>query len=343
MTLNAPTQNHEPARKAPNPWLLAARPRTLPAALAPVLLGSAFALQFYSEYGPAYSMNVSGSSTGLVPMDFLSRFRPLYLPALLCAAFALLGQIGANFANDYFDHRRGADAPGRLGPTRAVAAGLISPRAMLVATIITLGLSATAGLGTIYYGGWVCVLVGVASLLGAFFYTSFAYYGLGEVFALVYFGLVAVLGTYYVETGNWPAPPGVWIVATACGLLAANILLVNNIRDLATDARAGKRTLVVRLGHRFGHGFYIFNLGFACLTSLLLCAAAWSALTTRTSGVAIFTTIIAGIVIPLSIFLAHALVTTPEGNGPRFNRLLALSAQFLALWALLMSIGIAFS
>ncbi len=310
-------------------WLLAARPRTLPAAFAPVVLGTACAGHFYFEYGPAGSANPADVGAQLAWRGL----QPLLIPAFLCAAFALFGQIGANFANDYFDHRRGADAPGRLGPTRAVAAGLISPRAMLVATIITLGLSATAGLGTIYYGGWVCVLVGVASLLGAFFYTKFAYYGLGEVFALVYFGLVAVLGTYYVETRHWPAPPGIWIIATACGLLAANILLVNNIRDTATDARVGKRTLAVRFGRRFGHGLYIFNMIFAWIAAGLLCAASFGLLTVFALG----------ITIPLGIFLIRTLLATPEGDGPRFNRLLALSAQYLALWAALMSIGIAFS
>jgi 1,4-dihydroxy-2-naphthoate octaprenyltransferase len=302
--------------KPRNPWLLAARPRTLPAALAPVALGSAFAARQHSFQ---------------------------IIPAVLCAVFALLAQIAANFANDYFDFRRGADVSGRLGPTRVVSAGLISPKAMLAATFALLALAACAGLGLVCYGGWGLVIVGAASLLGALAYTPCAYHGLGEIFALVYFGFVAVLGTYYVQFPLWPPAPGAWITAAACGLLAANILLVNNIRDIPTDTPAGKRTLVVRLGRRFGHGLYIFNLIFACAAAALLCAASFGALTTRTAGVAIFTVLILGLSIPLSIFLARSLLATPADNGPRFNRLLALSAQFLALWAFLMSIGIAFS
>lgn len=316
MASENPTKHQAPGTNALAPWLLAARPRTLPAALAPVALGSAFATQ-------RDSFQIT--------------------PALLCAAFALLAQIAANFANDYFDFRRGADAAGRLGPTRVVSAGLISPKTMLTATFAMLALAACVGLGLVYYGGWGLVFIGLASLLGALAYTPCAYHGLGELFALVYFGFVAVIGTYYVETLSWPVPPGVWITAAACGLLAANILLVNNIRDIPTDTRAGKRTLAVRFGRRFGHGFYIFNLVFACANSALFCAASLSSLTTRTAVIASFTVLIVGIAIPLSIFLARSLLATPADNGPRFNRLLALSAQFLALWACLMAIGIAFS
>jgi len=225
-----------------NPWLLAARPRTLPAAFAPVILGSALAAH-------AHAFQIA--------------------PTLLCAVFALLAQIAANFANDYFDFRRGADAPGRLGPTRAVAAGLISPRAMLGATFLALALAACAGLGLVFYGGWSLVIIGAASLLGALVYTPLAYHGLGEIFALIFFGFVAVGGTYYVQAGS-PPPLAVWITAAACGLLAANILLVNNVRDIATDQLVGKRTLAVRFGRPFAHGLYAYNIIFAALVPLFL-------------------------------------------------------------------------
>ncbi len=297
-------RDSKPATRNANPWLLAVRLRTLPAAFAPVALGCAFAI---------------------------SRHGFQIMPAVLCAAFALLAQVGANFANDYFDFRRGADAPGRLGPIRAVSAGLISPRAMLAATLATLALAGVAGLGLVAYGGWGLVIVGAASLLGALAYTPCAYYGLGELFALVYFGFVAVIGTFYAQIPLWPSFPGIWLVAAACGLLAANILLVNNIRDIPTDARAGKRTLVVRLGRPFGHALYGFNVIFAGTIAGLLCAATFNA----------FTLAAAAVTIPLGVWLVCALTSTPNGDGPRFNRHLARSAQYLALWAALMSAAIA--
>ncbi len=286
-------------------WLLAARPRTLPAALAPVALGSALAAR-------------------------LHHFQPV--PAALCAAFALLAQIGANFANDYFDFRRGADAPGRLGPTRAVAAGLIAPGAMLRATFLVLALAAVAGCGLLPYGGWILIVLGVASLLTALAYTGgpfpLAYHGLGEICALVFFGFVAVLGTYFVQTGG-PLTLEAWLTATACGLLAANILLVNNVRDLATDARAGKRTLVVRFGRAFAHRLYSCNIVFALLTPVLLFLG----------GMKPFV-LVALAELPLGVLLVRFLAATPDGDGPRFNKLLAQSAQYLALWAGFLAVGI---
>jgi 1,4-dihydroxy-2-naphthoate octaprenyltransferase len=299
-------------RSAPNPWLLAVRPRTLFAAVAPVVIGSALAAHHLAAYG--------------------LHFQPL--PALLCAGFALLAQIGANFANDYFDHRRGADAPGRLGPTRTVAAGLISPTAMLGAALLALALAAGVGCGLIAYGGRPTIVIGVASLLCALAYTGgpfpLAYHGLGEVCVLVFFGFVAVLGTYGVQAG-WPAPPAAWLAAAACGLLAVNILLVNNIRDLATDTRAGKRTLVVRLGRRFAQRFFISNIIFALLTPVVFFALQ--------TGPAVLLPLVLS---PVGILLARVLAATPDDDGPRFNKLLAQAAQFLALWAAFLAVGLMF-
>jgi len=290
----------------PSRWLLAARLRTLPAAIAPVALGSALAAH-------------------------QQHFQPV--PSLLCASFALLAQIGANFANDYFDFRRGADAPGRLGPTRAVATGLISPGAMLGATFLALGLAAIAGCALIPYGGWIIIVLGVASLLGALAYTGgpfpLAYHGLGEVSALIFFGFIAVLGTFYVQAGA-PIPPTAWLAAGACGLLAANMLLVNNIRDVETDAQAGKRTLVVRFGRKFAHRLYSFNIIFALATPVCFFMAGWH-----------LYVLMAMVELPLGLLLARFLAATSDGDGPRFNKLLAQSAQFLALWAGLLALGIA--
>ena len=288
-------------------WLLAARLRTLPAAIAPVALGSAFAAR---------------------EMHFK------LVPALLCAAFALLAQIGANFANDYFDFRQGADTANRLGPKRAVASGLVKPAAMLRATLLALALAAVAGSCLIFYGGWWLVLIGAASLLGALAYSGgpfpLAYHGLGEVCAIVFFGFVAVLGTFLVQAGL-PTAPAPWLAALGCGLLAANILLVNNIRDLNTDKGAGKRTLAVRVGRPWAQRFYAANLIVVVAITLMFFLVDWNLWLVPALASAV----------PLGAFFIRVLRAIPEGDGPRFNHLLAQSAQFMALWALLMSLGIA--
>ncbi|HTB62160.1 MAG TPA: 1,4-dihydroxy-2-naphthoate polyprenyltransferase [Opitutales bacterium] len=290
-----------------NPWLLAARPRTLLAGLAPVILGSALAAH-------------------------LHHFQPI--PALLCATFVICAQTGANFANDYFDHRHGADAPGRLGPVRVVASGLVSPTAMLAATFAILTLAAAVGCGLIYYGGWPTIAIGVASLLGALAYTGgpfpLAYHGLGEVTVVIYFGLVATLGTFYVQAG-WPAPSLAWLAAVACGLLAANILLINNIRDRPADAAAAKRTLAVRFGRQFSSRLFGFNLVFAFLTSIIFYAI--------DQHIAYLLPLI---LVPLGLLLTRVLGAIADGDGPRFNKLLGFTAQFLALWSALFAVGLLF-
>ncbi len=212
-------------------WVEAARPRTLPAAVIPVMVGTALA-----------------EARGLA--DFGK--------AAICLAFALLVQVGTNFANDYFDFVQGADTAERVGPRRAVAAGLISPSRMLAATWGVLGIAFVVGLALVIEGGWILLPIGVVSILCAVAYTGgpypLGYNGLGDVFVFLFFGLVAVGATFYVQAGRL----GVDVVACAAaiGLLAANILVANNYRDVATDARAGKRTLVVRFGRSFARWQY---------------------------------------------------------------------------------------
>ncbi|HTX64824.1 MAG TPA: 1,4-dihydroxy-2-naphthoate polyprenyltransferase [Opitutaceae bacterium] len=207
-------------------WLAAARPRTLAAAVAPVIVGSALA----------------GRAGAFAPV-----------PAAVCLVFALLVQIGANYANDYYDFVQGADTGERVGPRRAVAAGLVTPAAMHRAMLLTFGLAFAVGLTLVAWGGWWLVLVGVVSIASAVAYTGgpfpLGYYGLGDLFVFVFFGLVAVGGTYYVQARalSW----AVLEAATAVGLLIVNILVVNNYRDVDTDRKAGKHTLVVRFGRRF--------------------------------------------------------------------------------------------
>lgn len=219
-------------------WCEAARPRTLPAAVAPVIVGTALA----SHDGSA---------------------RPA--AAALCLGFALLVQIGTNFANDYYDFVRGADSATRIGPRRAVAAGLIAPATMKRAMLATFAGAFVLGCGLIFWGGPWLVAIGAASILSGVAYTGgpwpLAYHGLGDVFVFVFFGLVAVAGTYFVQAGRLTADA--LIAGVPIGLLAANILVVNNYRDVETDAAAGKRTLVVRLGRPAARGQFNVSLATA--------------------------------------------------------------------------------
>src|SRR5437660_878847 len=204
-------------------WLMAARPRTLPAAIAPVLVGTALA-------------------------GFAHVFHPLrFIAALIGAIFI---QVGTNLSNDYSDARRGADTEDRLGPVRVTAGGLVPPRQVLIATYATFGVAVLAGIYLIAVAGWELLLVGAASILAGVLYTGgprpYGYEGLGEVFVFLFFGIVAVAGSYFVQVKhlNWEA----FALAVPVGLIAAGILVVNNIRDIDADRRAGKRTLAVRLG-----------------------------------------------------------------------------------------------
>ena len=225
-------------------WAEAARPKTLPAAVIPVMVGTALAAAHRTAD---------------------------YSKAAICLLFALLVQVGANFANDYFDFVKGADNPGRVGPRRAVAAGLIAPQTMLRATGLVLGVAFAVGLLLVREGGWILLPVGVVSIGCALAYTGgpfpLGYHGLGDVFVFVFFGLVAVDATFYVQAGG--LAPDVASCAAAIGLLAANILVANNYRDAETDARAGKKTLVVRFGKKFA----VWQYGLSHLVALLCPAA----------------------------------------------------------------------
>src|SRR5436305_5980717 len=206
-------------------WLMAARVRTLPAAIAPVLVGTALA-------------------------GYLHVFHPLrFLAALVGAIFI---QVGTNLSNDYSDARRGADADDRLGPVRVTAGGLVPPSQVLVATYVSFGVAVLAGVYLVVVAGWQLLIVGAASILAGVLYTGgpkpYGYEGLGELFVFLFFGIVAVAGSYFVQAKHleWEA----FALAVPVGLLAAAILAVNNVRAIDTDRRAGKRTLAVRLGRR---------------------------------------------------------------------------------------------
>jgi 1,4-dihydroxy-2-naphthoate octaprenyltransferase len=224
-------------------WISAARPRTLPAAIAPVVVGSALAWR----------------DGAFVP-----------LAAGICLAFALLVQIGTNFANDYYDFIHGADTAARVGPRRAVAAGLIAPGVMRSAMWGVFAAAFLCGLGLLPWGGPWLLAVGIASILCGIAYTGgpwpLGYHGLGDVFVFVFFGLVAVGATYFVQAGRITADAAA--AAVPIGLLAANILVVNNYRDAETDAAAGKRTLVVRFGRRAARWQHAVSLAGALLAPL---------------------------------------------------------------------------
>jgi 1,4-dihydroxy-2-naphthoate octaprenyltransferase len=219
-------------------WIMAARPKTLTASVSPVLVGTALAYR-------------NGS------------FRAV--PALLCFCVALLAQIAANLANDYFDFKKGADREDRLGQARAVASGWIAPKTMLYAALGVLGLACLCGCGLLFYAGWELIFVGLAIAACVLAYTAgpypLAYQGWGDVCVLLFYGIVPVCFTYYVQAHafSWTA---FWL-SLSMGLLSVNILLVNNCRDCEQDEVAGKRTTVVRFGRTFGRILYLTNVALA--------------------------------------------------------------------------------
>lgn len=216
-------------------WLLAARPRTLTAAVAPVAAGTGLA---------AYH--------GVAAMG----------PALAALVGAGLLQIGTNFANDYYDFVRGGDTDERVGPVRVTQAGILRPEQVRRGMFMVLGLAVAVGVYLVWVGGWPVVAIGVASVACAVLYTGgpfpLAYHGLGDVFVFVFFGLVAVGGTYYVQGLAWP--PDALLAGVGLGALSTAILVVNNLRDIPTDARAGKRTLAVRIGPAATKAEYVLLL-----------------------------------------------------------------------------------
>lgn len=227
-------------------WWSAARPPTLPAAIAPVIVGAALAWR-----DGAFDARAAG----------------------LCLTFALLVQIGTNFANDYYDFIKGADTAARVGPRRAVAAGLIAPATMQRAMWLIFATAFGCGLGLIAWGGPWLLVIGVASILCGIAYTGgpwpLGYNGLGDVFVFIFFGLVAVGATYFVQAGHL-ATDAV-LASVPIGLLAANILVVNNYRDVETDTVAGKRTLVVRFGRAAARAQHAASLAIALAMAGLFC------------------------------------------------------------------------
>ncbi len=284
-------------------WVLACRPQTLVAAASPVAVGTACALH-------------------------QGGFRAA--PAGAALFGALLLQIGANLANDVFDAEKGADTADRLGPTRAVQAGLLKPGAVRSGMLVTFGLALAVGAWLTAVAGPVVVAIGLFSIAAAVAYTGgpwpLGYHGLGDVFVMLFFGFVAVTGTVFVQTGHvgglaaWSAVP--------VGSLATAILVVNNLRDRETDALAGKRTLAVRLGRRGALGEYALLLGAAYAVPAALVATG----TLGLPGLLPLATL------PLAMSVGRAVLAA---EGRALNPLLGKTARLLFLHSLLFAVGIA--
>lgn len=218
-------------------WILAARPKTLTGAAVPVMIGIASAVAMYGWCGIRV------------------------VPAVLCMLFALIMQVDANFINDYFDFMKGTDDEQRLGPKRACAQGWITASAMRSGLFVTTLLACIVGLPLVYYGGWEMIMVGLACVVFCFLYTiSSSYIGLGDLLVLVFFGIVPVCMTYWLTappTALTSIPFAVVLMSIACGLIIDTLLVVNNYRDIENDRRAGKLTLIVRIGERGGLVLYL--------------------------------------------------------------------------------------
>jgi 1,4-dihydroxy-2-naphthoate polyprenyltransferase len=284
-------------------WVMAARVRTLPAAVAPVLVGTSLALG-------------------------AGHFRALaFVAALLGAIFI---QVGTNLSNDYSDARRGADTEDRLGPVRVTAGGLVPPSQVLLATYVTFGLAVLCGAYLIAVAGWELLAVGAASILAGVLYTGgprpYGYEGLGELFVFLFFGVVAVVGSYFVQVQELPWQP--FVCAVPVGLLASAILVVNNVRDLDTDRRAGKRTLAVRLGRERTRTLYVVMLAVAFLCGplpwVLGSMSAWL--------------LLCWLALPLAVSVAR--VVRARVDGPALNGALAKTGMLQLLFCLLLSAGI---
>ena len=285
-------------------WVEAARPKTLWAAVSPVLLGIGIAVGKGWFHAPSAALALAG---------------------------ALLIQIATNFHNDVADFEKGADREDRLGPRRLVSEGLVSARAMRIATYLTFGLAILSGVYLMVRGGLPIVIIGFTSILFGLAYTggrySLAYLGIADVFVFTFFGPVAVAGTVFVQQLAWP--PFVWLAGVAPGFLCVNILLVNNIRDHAQDAESGKRTLIVRFGRRFGLGLYVLNIGLAGLIPFLLW---WRA----EAPVTVLLTLMA---IPLALRTWNRIRRIQDNQAAHMNPQLGATARMLLVHSLLFALG----
>ena len=305
--MTTPTPPPTPPAERPTrarAWLLATRPATLPAAVGPVLVG----------LGVAIGLGVF-----------------VWGPALGALAVALLLQIASNLANDLFDFRSGADNEERLGPPRAAALGLLSQREMAIGMAVVVGLAGLIGLYLVSVGGLIILVLGVAAVISAFAYTGgpwpYGYHGLGEVFVFIFFGLVAVAGTTYLQTLTWE--PLALAAAVPVGALITTILVINNLRDIDSDRRAGKQTLAVKVGVRGTMAEYdvLLALAYGVPLGLVLGGdVSLAALLPLASA-------------PLALVLRR--VVRAEGDPRRLNAVLKETARLSLLFSALFAVGLA--
>lgn len=284
-------------------WWLASRPKTLSAALVPVVVAAALAWK-----DERFSTDLT----------------------LLCMLFAILMQIAANFINDLFDFKRGSDRTDRLGPERACAQGWITPHAMQRGIIVTLLAACATGLLLLglSHAGAELLFVGAACVIFVFLYTTLlSYCGLGDVLVWLFFGFVPVLGTYFVQAHHLTAES--WIAATGCGLAIDNLLIVNNYRDRQADRLSGKRTLVVVLGERFGSYFYLIQgaLAYVCCAALGLMSSQmrWC------------------MILPLAYLAWHTMAwrrMVKINNGRKLNKILGQTSKNILLFGIMLALSI---
>ncbi len=292
-------------------WLLATRPATLFVSSTSVLVGIAVVRHQLLAQGQSHGMPV-------VPL----------LAALLGAVFL---QIGANFANDFLDHEKGADTAARIGPIRATQAGLLTAAQLRGGMVASFVLATVAGLVLVRVAGASVIAIGIASMIVAFAYTGgpfpLGYNGLGDVFVFVFFGPVGVMGTVFVALGE--TPPLALAASLPVGAISTAVLVVNNLRDRTTDAEAGKRTVIVRFGRRFGVTEYVCLLALAYLVPVVLTA----------TGAASPFALLPLLTLPIAIALVRK-VTSAE-DGPTYNACLARTAQLVLLHGVLFASGLA--
>ncbi len=286
---------------SPRAWLLAARPKTLSGAAVPVMVALSMAW-----------CDLSGTGFKV-------------LPAILCLLFAFIMQIDANLVNDYFDFRKGTDDEQRLGPKRACAQGWVTLSAMRKAIALTTAAACAVGIPLVLYGGWWMVAIGVLCVVFCFLYTThLSYLGLGDVLVLLFFGIVPVGATYFLQTGRMTLE--VFTASVACGLVIDTLLVVNNYRDRDNDRRTGKNTLVVRIGARATERLFPALGITACLLGLVYWANGhfWAFL------------------LPV-VYLSLHLVTSERmktiGKGFGLNKILGENARNMFIYGILLSIG----
>ena len=286
---------------SPRAWLLAARPKTLSGAAVPVMVALSMAW-----------CDLSGTGFKV-------------LPAILCLLFAFIMQIDANLVNDYFDYRKGTDDEQRLGPKRACAQGWVTLSAMRKAIALTTAAACAVGIPLVLYGGWWMVAIGVLCVVFCFLYTThLSYLGLGDVLVLLFFGIVPVGATYFLQTGRMTLE--VFTASVACGLVIDTLLVVNNYRDRDNDRRTGKNTLVVRIGARATERLFPALGITACLLGLVYWANGhfWAFL------------------LPV-VYLSLHLVTSERmktiGKGFGLNKILGENARNMFIYGILLSIG----